>query len=124
MTATLAQLASYGIPEAVAREHSQQWMLGTVEALTDRRKRELADQLRIAALGAAAGFGSKEASAEIDRVLEQLTPADEESLAHLLNPDALTDLPSVASFTTPQPGAPRPPLAVERVRVTPEERHG
>ncbi len=122
MTTTLTHLAAFGLPEHVTREHSMRWIQTATEAISRRRRHELADQLQLTALATAVGQGDKDAATQLEQVMTELIPADEDpSLTHLLDPGARTDLASITNLSQPQPGMPRSPIAVQRVKVTPEE---
>lgn len=113
----LAHLESLGVPEAVAREHSLGWISQTADELARRRRADLANQMTVWFVAAAAANGSREAADEMERLLGELNPPTEEDVSHLLDPNAQTDLAAVAASQK------RPALGVERVKVTPEEPH-
>lgn len=62
-----------------------------VELVGQRRRADLANAIQGTFLAVAAGQGSEEAGAEIERVIHELVPETDDSLAHLTNPNAETD---------------------------------
>jgi len=79
-----------------------------------RRRSDKADALTFAVLAAAVGAGSEDAASEVERLMGELVPPEEDaSRSHLLNPDAQTDWGAVR-------GGGLATMAVQRVQVSPE----
>jgi len=104
----------FGLSAWELREHSLEWLQDVSQTVVRRRQSDKADALTFAVLAAAVGAGSEEAASEVERLMNELVPAEEDaSRSHLLNPDAQTDWGAVRNGGLAT-------MAVQRVKVSPD----
>jgi hypothetical protein len=97
----LSYLHQYaGYTEAEIYAHSPKWIEERVVETTDRRHEDIKTQtvalIDASYLGAAAGFGSRDAADAIEDWRNNLTGTKEEE-DHMLNPDAGSDIEGLKS---------------------------
>ncbi len=98
----MVSLIPYGHSEAELRQHSLDWMRTLANEHRKRLRYEMADQLALASLAAAASQ-SEEAGQQVQEVLEELRSEEDNPTSHITDPDAKTDFDALAPFLTKQP---------------------